>query len=406
MHQSNDPLELLTCPYDPVHRVAAKRFPYHLQKCRKQYSSQGWANCPFNARHEVPIEELDYHVSTCPDKDAIRQDYEEILNRPMVDEKRKCQPQPTPTVQPDDTEDWESEAFSQPFSIIGHKPTEKEVDAYDIVQAMQEVQVQAHVGPSKSRVIPGLASVQETNHKRSQKRQQNGEAGSYAEYPGMTDDERLAAIVKQYSVLNNRTAGSFVDFVSILNQYCQKSRINVPKYGEAPGVLGGFGAQVFVKGEIFTSMKYCGTKKEARHDAAKVALLGLNIPVVDPTPNKPMSARTATDHRRLRETHELQLLKQAGQPVQPMGRGQGQRQPVAKPPAASSLSATGPPMSQQPSHNGVSETTYNMPEATNGETRQSENNDEWTTVGRKGVKNPVYQHSLKMAGRGRGMIRK
>lgn len=26
-------------------------------------------------------------------------------------------------------------------------------------------------------------------------------------------------------------------------------------------------------------MKYCGTKKEARHDAAKVALLGLNIPV-------------------------------------------------------------------------------------------------------------------------------
>lgn len=74
-------------------------------------------------------------------------------------------------------------------------------------------------------------------------------------------------------------SASFVDFVSILNQYCQKSRINVPKYSEAPGVLGGFGAQVFVKGQTFTSMKYCGTKKEARHDAAKVALLGLNIPV-------------------------------------------------------------------------------------------------------------------------------
>ena len=74
-------------------------------------------------------------------------------------------------------------------------------------------------------------------------------------------------------------SASFVDFVSILNQYCQKSRINVPKYSEAPGVLGGFGAKVFVKGQTFTSMKYCGTKKEARHDAAKVALLGLNIPV-------------------------------------------------------------------------------------------------------------------------------
>lgn len=75
------------------------------------------------------------------------------------------------------------------------------------------------------------------------------------------------------------STGSFVDFVSILNQYCQKNRINVPKYGEAAGVQGGFGAQVLVKGQIFTTMKYCLTKKEARHDAAKCALLGLNIPV-------------------------------------------------------------------------------------------------------------------------------
>ena len=73
--------------------------------------------------------------------------------------------------------------------------------------------------------------------------------------------------------------GGFVDFLTILNQYCQKSRMNVPKYSEVPGVLGGYGAQVFVKGQIFTNMKYCGTKKEAKHDAAKVALLGLNIPV-------------------------------------------------------------------------------------------------------------------------------
>ena len=35
MYGNNDPNELLICPYDPVHRVAAKRFPYHLQKCRK-----------------------------------------------------------------------------------------------------------------------------------------------------------------------------------------------------------------------------------------------------------------------------------------------------------------------------------------------------------------------------------
>ena len=35
MNVENDPNQLKICPYDPVHRVSAKRFPYHLAKCRK-----------------------------------------------------------------------------------------------------------------------------------------------------------------------------------------------------------------------------------------------------------------------------------------------------------------------------------------------------------------------------------
>lgn len=401
MSSSNDPNELLICPYDPVHRVAAKRFPYHLTKCRKHYSSRGWTNCPFNARHEVPVEELDYHISICEYKDAIRQDYEEIISRDAVEAKRMCQPQPTPTVELENTEDWESEAVNEPFSIASSEPFDEKQDAYDILQAMQEVQIQAQATSSKSVDTSSMTPTQKKNYKRAQKRQEKKAAEvEVCGEPVMTDEERLAAIANQYAVLRNGVSASFVDFVSILNQYCQKSRINVPKYSEAAGIQGGYGAQVFVKGQIFTNMKYCGTKKEARHDAAKVALLGLNIPVVDPTPNKPMAARTATDHQRLRETHELHLLNQAGQ-LQP--RGRGQVQPVVKPPSSSSTSATGPPMSQQPSQNVGRETDYNFPETTNGETGGG---DEWTTVGRKGVKNPVYQHSLKMAGRGRGMIRK
>ena len=31
----DDPEELEICPYDPVHRIRRKRFPYHLVKCRK-----------------------------------------------------------------------------------------------------------------------------------------------------------------------------------------------------------------------------------------------------------------------------------------------------------------------------------------------------------------------------------
>ena len=37
-----------------------------------------------------------------------------------------------------------SEADSRPFFISGAEPVEENVDAYDIVQAMQEVQLQAH----------------------------------------------------------------------------------------------------------------------------------------------------------------------------------------------------------------------------------------------------------------------
>lgn len=400
----NDPNELKICPYDPVHRVSAKRFPYHLAKCRKQYTSAGWTKCPFNARHEIPIEELDYHMSICEHKDVIRQDIEEYASQAIKEEKRLYQPQPTPTVDTDITEDWESEAYSQPFSISGVEPVEENGDAYDVVQAIQEVQIQAHGVKSAPLDTTGMTAAQKKNLKRAQKRQERRAAEGIDDEPVMTDDERLAAIAKQYAVLNNRTSGSFVDFVSILNQYCQKNRINVPKYGEAVGVHGGFGAQVLVKGEIFTTMKYCATKKEARHDAAKCALLGLNIPVVDPTPNKPMAARTAMDHQRLRETHELQLLNDAGQ-LQPRGRGR----PVLKPPSDFSSSATGPPLAQQPSQNGPTmvqpaqnDPPHNFP-VVNG---TSGGDDEWTTVGRKGVKNPVYQHSLKMAGRGRGMPKK
>ncbi|PFX20914.1 uncharacterized protein LOC111336287 [Stylophora pistillata] len=388
----NDPNALKICPYDPVHKVRAKRFPYHLEKCRKQYASAGWKQCPFFARHEIPVEELEYHLSICEYKDMIRQDIEEAGLQPIVEEKRLRQPQPTPAVLPEETEDWETEANRQPFSILTSEPQDESRDAYDVLQAIQDVQAEAHARPNLIETS-GMTPAQKKNFKRAQKRQERREAES--QEPKMTNEEKAQILAKEYSLLNN--TGSFVDFVSILNQHCQKSKINVPKYGEAPGVDGGFGAQCFVKGQIFKCMKCCSTKKEARHDAAMRAVLGLNIPVVDPTPNKRMDARTATDHQKLRETHELQLLKEAQQ-APAKGRG---RPTVQQPVSSFSTSATGPPMSQQPSQYMA---VNNFTEVTGA--RGGTEDDEWTTVGKKGLKNPVYQHSLKMAGRGRGMTRR
>ena len=42
-----------------------------------------------------------------------------------------------------------AEAVSEPFSIARSEPSNEQEDAYDIVQAMQEVQLQAHAAPSR-----------------------------------------------------------------------------------------------------------------------------------------------------------------------------------------------------------------------------------------------------------------
>ena len=68
-----------------------------------------------------------------------------------------------------------------------------------------------------------------------------------------------------------------MDFVSLLNIYCQQNRINAPQYREGPGVSGGFGSQVTIKTNIFRTKKNCKTKKEAKQNAAMVACLALNV---------------------------------------------------------------------------------------------------------------------------------
>ena len=35
MYGNNDPNEMVICPYNDAHRISAKKFPYHLPKCRK-----------------------------------------------------------------------------------------------------------------------------------------------------------------------------------------------------------------------------------------------------------------------------------------------------------------------------------------------------------------------------------
>uniref|UniRef100_A0A8C6ZY95 Gametocyte specific factor 1 n=1 Tax=Nothoprocta perdicaria TaxID=30464 RepID=A0A8C6ZY95_NOTPE len=71
-----DPERLVQCPYDKHHRIRARRFPYHLVKCRKSYPqvAEELSTCPFNARHLVPQADLRDHISNCNDKRFIEEE--------------------------------------------------------------------------------------------------------------------------------------------------------------------------------------------------------------------------------------------------------------------------------------------------------------------------------------------
>ncbi|XP_038052173.1 uncharacterized protein LOC119724926 [Patiria miniata] len=69
-----DPEQYVICPYDKVHRILAKRYPYHIMKCRKNHRGAKKHFCPFNARHIIPVSELRHHVANCPDRSTIEPD--------------------------------------------------------------------------------------------------------------------------------------------------------------------------------------------------------------------------------------------------------------------------------------------------------------------------------------------
>jgi len=61
---------LVTCPYNPSHRITNGRFPTHINKCRKSHPNldKQFVKCPFNASHIIPAIEKGCHIATCPDR--------------------------------------------------------------------------------------------------------------------------------------------------------------------------------------------------------------------------------------------------------------------------------------------------------------------------------------------------
>ncbi|XP_042348227.1 gametocyte-specific factor 1 [Plectropomus leopardus] len=102
-----DPDRLMQCPFDKNHQIRACRFPYHLIKCRKNHPklASELRTCPFNARHLVPKHELAYHTETCEDRISL-----EIEDGEYPNEHCKLQVPVSTWVNPNMTEDWDTEA--------------------------------------------------------------------------------------------------------------------------------------------------------------------------------------------------------------------------------------------------------------------------------------------------------
>lgn len=108
-----DPEDLLECPYDRVHMVRAKRFQYHLMKCRKNYTGKDFVSCPFNAKHEMPRPELRHHIANCPDKAVMEPELAYNSRKEQGDEGmlKGCTDTPVYNdMEIESTEDWDAEA--------------------------------------------------------------------------------------------------------------------------------------------------------------------------------------------------------------------------------------------------------------------------------------------------------
>ncbi|OXB63087.1 UNVERIFIED_CONTAM: hypothetical protein H355_000044, partial [Colinus virginianus] len=101
----DDPDRLIQCPYDKHHQIRARRFPYHLVKCRMNHPEveKLLATCPFNARHIVPKADLGDHISKCKDKRLIEQDIAHCSSGYQRDEMNVVSSRQEPPCD----EDWE-----------------------------------------------------------------------------------------------------------------------------------------------------------------------------------------------------------------------------------------------------------------------------------------------------------
>ncbi|XP_047125716.1 uncharacterized protein LOC100213388 isoform X1 [Hydra vulgaris] len=340
--ESNDSFELFICPYDPYHKITSKNWRNHLMRCAKNYGGKFKA-CTYNASHKIPEPEYDWHIRICNDRFLIAKDVNKCNESKMATAVDHHADRHVPS-----KDNWDNEIDeSQPsFDLNPNKampmcllPTNQEDVLYEkpYIQETFEYSGSENGDISKSVLTEQLlpekpagwndwSKSQKKNYKRKYERQRQrmmNENLTEKDFARVTDptkwtekerEDKLNAIKAAYPLASEKMLAERVDYTSLLQIVCQKVKWNLPEYKECTSSLGGFGYQCRVGLKWYESKEFNSTKKDAKRNAAKWALLELYyfIPLDGSKSGCGVRTLSKADVDTLREHDEAGRLMQAG----------------------------------------------------------------------------------------------
>ncbi|RWS24185.1 tRNA:m(4)X modification enzyme TRM13-like protein [Leptotrombidium deliense] len=98
--------DLVTCPYNPAHKIARRRLQAHLIKCEKN-SNVHLMECPFNSSHRMEMHEYQKHIDNCPDSRQIMREMHQHAEMASMKKEKKEEFVPRKDVDDGDDE-WNS----------------------------------------------------------------------------------------------------------------------------------------------------------------------------------------------------------------------------------------------------------------------------------------------------------
>ncbi|XP_071574232.1 uncharacterized protein [Temnothorax nylanderi] len=108
---------IVSCPYNPAHRIRKYKLMSHISKCKKTSKISDKAECPLDKTHIVDRHRLEEHIATCPSLGKL-------INVDPGCEKPKVEP-PVIMNAYDSAENWEEEPevpAYDPMEVSSKKP--------------------------------------------------------------------------------------------------------------------------------------------------------------------------------------------------------------------------------------------------------------------------------------------